>query len=153
MPLFDKNGAVRGMNIDITERKEAEQALRESDRRKDEFLAILGHELRNPLAAMRNGIELIENASSRSDNSSGSRALRVLDRQSRHMTRLVNDLLDVTREPRSKCSGTEPDSRARTTPVVLSSSMIDVALGSIFASARVACCSRKWISMSKRRLS
>src|SRR4051812_23666915 len=51
--------AVHGVAIDITPRKRAEQALQEADRRKDEFLATLGHELRNPLAAIRSAVEVL----------------------------------------------------------------------------------------------
>ena len=109
VPLWDPGGAVRGwvgMNTDITERKEAEDALRESDRLKDEFLAMLGHELRNPLAAIRSSVEFA--TLSEKGRATGPaddaflRAFAIVDRQSRHMARLVNDLLDVTRITRNK---------------------------------------------------
>src|SRR5690606_13219870 len=64
-PEIDETGRAVGWVvaiIDITDRKRAEQTLREADRRKDEFLAVLGHELRNPLAPLRAGIELLQNA-------------------------------------------------------------------------------------------
>jgi len=81
---------------DITERKEAEVALREADRRKDELLAMLAHELRNPLAPIRNGLELLRkvgtNASPASD-----RLLLMMGRQVDHLVRLVDDLLDTSR--------------------------------------------------------
>jgi signal transduction histidine kinase len=86
----------------ITERKRAERALREADRRKDEFLALLGHELRNPLAPIRNSANILEHADP--DSEQAARARRVLRRQSDHLARLVDDLLDVTRITRGKIS-------------------------------------------------
>lgn len=83
-----------GMKRDISERKRAEDALRELNRRKDEFLAILGHELRNPLAAIVNGIQVLQAA--RLDEKL-SHVCKIVERQSRQMTRLVDDLLDVSR--------------------------------------------------------
>jgi PAS domain S-box-containing protein len=74
--------------------------LEEADRRKDEFLAVLSHELRNPLAPIRNSIYLLERAPSGSDQAS--RAKEVLRRQTEHLTRLVDDLLDVVRISRGK---------------------------------------------------
>ena len=50
---------MNGVNIDITDRKQTEEALREADRRKDEFLATLAHELRNPLAPIRNAVQIL----------------------------------------------------------------------------------------------
>jgi two-component system CheB/CheR fusion protein len=86
---------------DITERKRAEQELVEADRRKDEFLAMLSHELRNPLAPILNAIEIIERAGP------GEEELRstfqaVIARQVQHMKRLLDDLLDVSRVSRGK---------------------------------------------------
>jgi len=72
-----------------------EEALREADRRKDEFLAMLGHELRNPLGSMSNAIELLRRGSS--DPAAVERAVGVLSRQIRQATRLVRDLQDVSR--------------------------------------------------------
>ncbi|MDI3291479.1 PAS domain S-box protein [Polyangium sp. 15x6] len=96
-----------GILEDITQRKKAEQALRESeaalraaDRHKDEFLAMLSHELRNPLAPIRNGLYILEHAAP-----GGPQALRAhaaIVRQVTHMTRLIDDLLDVTRISRGK---------------------------------------------------
>jgi signal transduction histidine kinase len=85
---------------DITERTEAEEALRESHRRKDEFLAMLGHELRNPLGAMRTATALLEHAEP--GGPKARRALSVLQRQSSHMSRLLDDLLDLSRIARGK---------------------------------------------------
>jgi signal transduction histidine kinase/CheY-like chemotaxis protein len=80
---------------DITERVEADKALRQADRRKDEFLATLAHELRNPLAPLRNGVQLARRAAQ------GNEVLRrttdIMDRQLTHLVRLVDDLLDVGR--------------------------------------------------------
>ena len=86
--------------LDISERKRAEEALREADRRKDEFLAVLSHELRNPLAPIRNSIFLLARAPA--DSPAAARARAVLDRQTAHLTRIVDDLLDVTRISRGK---------------------------------------------------
>jgi PAS domain S-box-containing protein len=89
-----------GINIDITRRKLAEDALREADRRKDEFLGMLSHELRNPLAPIRNSIYVLRHTEPGSDRSL--RAQAVIERQTEHLTRLVDDLLDVTRIARGK---------------------------------------------------
>jgi two-component system CheB/CheR fusion protein len=80
---------------DITARRQAEEALRQADRNKDRFLATLAHELRNPLGAMLNSIELI--ARSCEGKQEIERANQVLHRQIRHLIRLVDDLLDVER--------------------------------------------------------
>ncbi len=85
---------------DITERKRGEEALLEANRRKDEFLGMLSHELRNPLAPIRNSVYVLEHAQPGSEQASRARA--VLRRQSEHLTRLVDDLLDVTRIARGK---------------------------------------------------
>jgi PAS domain S-box-containing protein len=81
--------------VDVTERKRAEDALREADRRKSEFLSVLSHELRNPLAPIRNSVHLLERAAG--GNEQATRATAVIERQTRQLTRLVDDLLDVTR--------------------------------------------------------
>jgi PAS domain S-box-containing protein len=89
-----------GYIIDITDRKRAEQALKEADRRKDEFLATLAHELRNPLAPISNAMHLLK-----SDGEHRRRADRLVDmvqRQVRHIVRLVDDLLEVSRITRGK---------------------------------------------------
>jgi len=91
---------VGGIAIDITERKRAEDALEEADRRKTDFLATLSHELRNPLAPIRNSLELVRRAGT--DPSVISRSLDVMDRQTTHMVRLVDDLLDVNRITRDR---------------------------------------------------
>jgi PAS domain S-box-containing protein len=101
--LHDEAGRPKhtvGVVMDITARKQAENALKDADRRKDEFLAMLAHELRNPLASMRNALELMrltEPAETRLLN-----AREIMDRQLSHLTRLVDDLLDVSRITRGK---------------------------------------------------
>jgi PAS domain S-box-containing protein len=80
---------------DITARKRAEQALVDADRRKTEFLAMLSHELRNPLTPIRNSVYILNQV--KADSPQAARAREVIQRQTEHMTRLVNDLLDVTR--------------------------------------------------------
>jgi PAS domain S-box-containing protein len=81
--------------IDITERKRMELMLREADRRKDEFLAMLAHELRNPLAPIRTAIALLEK-DGRADRRSAD-LIELMRRQTEHMTRIVDDLLEVSR--------------------------------------------------------
>ena len=83
-----------GLGIDITERRRAVEALQEADRRKDEFLATLAHELRNPLAPISSGLHILRSAS---DESQRSIALEIMERQVDQMVRLVDDLLDVAR--------------------------------------------------------
>jgi len=87
-----------GINMDVTERKEAEEALREADRRKDEFLAMLAHELRNPLAPIRAGLHLLGVVEQ--DDPRSVRVREMLDRQVQHLVRLVDDLLELSRVSR-----------------------------------------------------
>lgn len=86
---------VGGIAIDITDRMRAEQALREADRRKDEFLATLAHELRNPLAPIRYAVQLFKEKAPQDADAQWS--LDVIDRQVQQMVRLLEDLLDVSR--------------------------------------------------------
>ena len=79
---------------DIHERKRMEQALREADRRKDEFIATLAHELRNPLAPIRTAVEIL---AARRPDADRAWSRGVIERQVAHMARLVDDLLDVSR--------------------------------------------------------
>jgi PAS domain S-box-containing protein len=81
--------------IDISHGKRIEQELLEADRRKNEFLAILAHELRNPMAPLKNGLHIIR-LSSKAD-AQLNRVAEVMDRQLNHLVRLVDDLLDVGR--------------------------------------------------------
>jgi signal transduction histidine kinase/ActR/RegA family two-component response regulator len=87
---------------EVTDRKRAEESLRAADRRKDEFLATLAHEIRNPLAPMMNALSLLR----RDDIPTAARdkALGILDRQLRHVVRLIDDLLDVSRITMGKLS-------------------------------------------------
>ena len=84
-----------GTNTDVTEREQAKEALREEARRKDAFLAVLGHELRNPLAPIRNAVYLLSHGPL--DPASTRANCAILERQVAHMVRLVDDLLDVSR--------------------------------------------------------
>ena len=86
---------VIGVCTDITGRKRAEEALKEADRRKDEFLATLAHELRNPLAPLCNALELLRRTSDNKAMVEQARAM--MDRQVSQIVRLVDDLLDVSR--------------------------------------------------------
>jgi len=88
-----------GINLDITDRKRFEEALSESDKRKDEFLATLAHELRNPLAPLRTGLEV---ARLSPVGSAADKAREMMERQLRHMVRLIDDLMDVSRVSRGK---------------------------------------------------
>jgi len=89
-----------GTCIDTDERKRAEQTLRETDRRKDEFLAMLAHELRNPLAPIHNALKLQRTQEADAALMTWSRD--VIERQVGQLTRLVEDLLDISRITRGK---------------------------------------------------
>ena len=96
-PLHDERGKVQAavnVLVDITERKLAELKLREADDAKTEFLAMLAHELRNPLAAVQSAVEL---AGRTDDEAARRHAQETLERQVRHFGRIVNDLVDVAR--------------------------------------------------------
>ena len=96
-PLFDERGAVMAavnVLVDITDRKLAELKLSEADQAKTEFLAMLAHELRNPLAAMQSAVELAARAG---DGAARGRAQETLERQVRHLGRIVGDLVDIAR--------------------------------------------------------
>jgi PAS domain S-box-containing protein len=86
---------VVGTNLDVTDLKRAEQALREADKRKDEFLATLAHELRNPLAPIRTGLHVLRKTGGAGVDSA--RLHDMMERQVDHLVRLVDDLLDVSR--------------------------------------------------------
>jgi signal transduction histidine kinase len=85
----------QALQAEIAERARAEAALLEADRHKDEFLAILAHELRNPLAPIRNAVEIMSRFPLENPKLKWSRD--VIDRQALHLTRLVDDLLDISR--------------------------------------------------------
>jgi PAS domain S-box-containing protein len=97
-PRFGDEGEFQGYvgaSVDITERRRAEDALRIADRHKDEFLAMLAHELRNPLAPIRNASEVL--ALRYAGDTQAAAPIAMLLRQSEHLGRLLDDLLDVTR--------------------------------------------------------
>jgi PAS domain S-box-containing protein len=96
----DKPVRILGVNMDITERKRHEEALRETDRRKDEFLAMLAHELRNPLAPIRNALHVVQMRGQ--GQQAGQEAWGMIERQVETLVRLVDDLLDVSRIGRGK---------------------------------------------------
>ncbi|HWH42233.1 MAG TPA: ATP-binding protein [Usitatibacter sp.] len=95
-------GEVRGVAVieDVTERKQAEEDLREADRRKDEFLATLAHELRNPLAPIRNSLHIFRMAGVQDP--AVARVTDMMERQVQHMVRMVDDLIEVSRISRGK---------------------------------------------------
>ena len=103
IPDVGIDGGVRGcfaLIEDVSARKRGERALREADRRKDDFLAILGHELRNPLAPIRNVAHILSRSSV--DPETVRRSGELLERQASHLTHLVDDLLDVGRIMRGR---------------------------------------------------
>jgi PAS domain S-box-containing protein len=102
-PLHDEHGRLCGavnVLVDISERKAAEEVLRTTNRYKDEFLATLAHELRNPLAPLRNAVQILNLRVPRSPDTNS--ALAVIERQLRQMTRLIDDLMDLSRITRNK---------------------------------------------------
>jgi PAS domain S-box-containing protein len=123
LPIFGANDEYQGhvgISLDVTERKQAEEALLESDRHKNEFLAMLAHELRNPLAPIRSSLEVLKQLATMPSGLDGvpangppgspaldprrvlAAALDTMERQVGHMVRLVDDLLDLARISRGK---------------------------------------------------
>lgn len=109
VPVLNTDGSLRewiGSNTDISARRSRSDALSEADQQKNIFLAMLAHELRNPLAPLRNSIEIVRRIASARDPSSFSASLdtavTMMERQVGHMARLVDDLLDVSRISRGK---------------------------------------------------
>ena len=102
-PLVDERGITArmvGVSLDVTESVRSREALELADKRKDEFLATLAHELRNPLAPIRQAVKV-----ARSDAASGAQrswGLNVIDRQASHMAVLLDDLLDISRITRGQ---------------------------------------------------
>src|SRR5437016_4198865 len=97
-PVHNETGQLLGavnVLVDISDRKLAEDALKEADRSKNEFLATLAHELRNPLAPIRAAVKILQLKSK--PTSELKSALEVIERQTRQMTRLIDDLLDIAR--------------------------------------------------------
>jgi signal transduction histidine kinase/ActR/RegA family two-component response regulator len=98
VPMLTRDGEIVewiGTASDVTARKQVESSLREADRRKDELLATLAHELRNPLAPIRNAVHFMKLHALPDEELRGARD--IIDRQLQHMIRLVDDLLDVSR--------------------------------------------------------
>ena len=89
----------RALAHEVAERTAAEAALREADRRKDEFIAVLSHELRNPLSPIRNAVALMK---ARELDPMASKARDIIDRQSHHLARLIDDLMDASRISQDK---------------------------------------------------
>ena len=102
-PIRDQQGRVTGIFVegsDVTVRKRIEDELREANRQKDDFLAMLAHELRNPLAPITTAAQLLQRGEM--DTPGIARASAIIARQAGHMTALVNDLLDVSRVTRGQ---------------------------------------------------
>ena len=102
-PVKTPDGAVLGAGAvvaDIDDRKRMEEALKEADQRKDQFLAMLAHELRNPLAPISNAVQIMKVQGLSGPNFDWS--VKVIEDQVKHMTRMVDDLLDVSRITRGK---------------------------------------------------
>jgi two-component system, chemotaxis family, CheB/CheR fusion protein len=98
LPYRASSGNIEGVVltlIDITERKKAEEALRQANRNKDEFLAVLAHELRNPLAPIISGVEVLKSAPT--NQGMVERVAGTISRQTGQLVRLVDDLLEVSR--------------------------------------------------------
>jgi len=103
VPIRDASGRVQrwaGINLDISRLKNTERALLEADRRKDEFLATLAHELRNPLAPIRNAVRILD--SDAADDRQRKWGREVIARQVQRMSLLLDDLLDVSRITRGQ---------------------------------------------------
>ncbi len=103
LPSRGAGGAIEqwfGVSVDVHDARQAQETLKEADRRKDEFLATLAHELRNPLAPIRNALQLLQRL--RIEDPTARVAQDIMDRQVRHMVRLIDDLLDVSRITRGR---------------------------------------------------
>jgi PAS domain S-box-containing protein len=103
VPIRDDRGHITGwagINLDVSRLKQSEEALREADRRKDEFLATLAHELRNPLAPIRHAVRILDSPAADAAQLRWGR--EVIARQVRHMAWLLDDLLDVSRITRGQ---------------------------------------------------
>ncbi len=127
-PIRGDNGRIQGavgICVDITARRQTEEALREANQQKDRFLAVLAHELRNPLAPIRGAVQLLQLLGS--DVPDKGLAIEVIDRQVDMLSRLVDDLLDVSRISKGKIT-------LRKEPLEISAAIqraIDTALSSI----------------------
>jgi PAS domain S-box-containing protein len=104
LPSRGAGGAIEqwfGVSVDVHDARQAQEALQDADRRKDEFLATLAHELRNPLAPIRNALQLLKRSPA-GETSIRAAAQDIMERQVSHMVRLIDDLLDVSRITRGK---------------------------------------------------
>ncbi|WP_439555801.1 PAS domain S-box protein [Dyadobacter sp.] len=102
-PLLDEAGNVIGLlkvMRDLTQQKQGEDALKQASRRKDEFLAMLAHELRNPISTLRNGISILK--MTQQADSQTSEIVSMMDNQATHLVRMIDDLLDVSRVTQGK---------------------------------------------------
>lgn len=98
LPVYNSDGVLRewvGVHTDVTDIRDANAALREADRRKDEFLATLAHELRNPLSPVRNAALILQNKAA--DASARELAVAIIQRQVQGMALLLDELLDISR--------------------------------------------------------
>jgi signal transduction histidine kinase/CheY-like chemotaxis protein len=103
-PIRGRGGEIVGAVVtaqDVTAEKRAEEARRKADRRKDEFLAVLAHELRNPLAPIHNAVQALRKAQDASVEKRGA-LYDMMERQVRHLVRLVDDLIEISRIVRDK---------------------------------------------------
>jgi PAS domain S-box-containing protein len=124
LPVFRGDGQITmwvGTNTDIHDQKQAEESLREEHHRKDKFLALLAHELRNPLAPLSNAIQVFQ--STRVDPENSASLLGIMQRQIRHLTRLIDDLLDLARITTGRM-------RLRREPIV-AKSVVDAAVEAV----------------------
>ncbi|WP_052731031.1 PAS domain S-box protein [Spirosoma radiotolerans] len=102
-PLYEPNGQFAGhvgASVDITQHQQQQDALLKADQRKDEFLAMLAHELRNPMSTLRSGLQILELTTGEDDISRST--VTMMNRQTDHLVRMVDDLLDVSRISRDK---------------------------------------------------
>lgn len=103
LPLRDRAGRIThwfGTHTDVTAQLDTQRALQEADARKDEFIAVLAHELRNPLAPVRTAVEILKRTGPADPRVS--RACTVIERQVTHMAKLIDELLDMARIVRGK---------------------------------------------------
>jgi PAS domain S-box-containing protein len=98
--IYPSPDGVTVFSTDITERKQAEKEQQEAASRKDDFLAVLAHELRGPMAPLRNGLHILQRLVT--NEPTAQRAVEMMDRQMRQLVRLVDDLLDISRITRGK---------------------------------------------------
>ena len=98
--ISDRKRAAEALRADVTEQRERAEALRQADRRKDEFLATLAHELRNPLAPIVNSLQILR--MTQDQDPSVEKVCQIMERQTNLLVRLVDDLLEVSRIAQGK---------------------------------------------------